>query len=318
MRKYFKALLRDSLIVAFIISLFIHIASGVYVAVKKTTPPDKAVEVVFLDKKDLDAMKKNALNRAQQIVDQSDKRLNDEIDEKAKYLSRFNQKVMKDTKAANTGKFQNDAHMGAAPKNERNNLTQKDKPKKVAKKNAEKKQSLDNGEIPLPKLAALKPQFEWDKNKSGVVNPGPVSQTDDHLKDVEVGAQTILSSREFIYYSYYSRIKERLRIFWEPKIKEKVTRIFQTGRKIASDEDRITKLVITLDREGKLIRVQVLGESGLSDLDAAAVEAFQAAAPFPNPPAGIVDPDGTIKIRWDFIIEATAGLLSPHGQMARN
>jgi protein TonB len=50
--------------------------------------------------------------------------------------------------------------------------------------------------------------------------------------------------------------------------------------------------------------VQVVSDSGVRDLDQAAVEAFQEAAPFPNPPSGIVDSDGTIKIRWDFILEA--------------
>jgi len=53
-----------------------------------------------------------------------------------------------------------------------------------------------------------------------------------------------------------------------------------------------------------LIKVQVIGRSGIQDLDDAAVEAFKAAAPFPNPPKGIVDEDGTIRIRWDFILEA--------------
>jgi protein TonB len=48
----------------------------------------------------------------------------------------------------------------------------------------------------------------------------------------------------------------------------------------------------------------VVGPSGLTDLDDAAVEAFRAAAPFPNPPNGIVEGDGLIRIRWDFILEA--------------
>jgi protein TonB len=76
------------------------------------------------------------------------------------------------------------------------------------------------------------------------------------------------------------------------------------GRTIASVEDRLTKVIIILDQKGTLIKVQVLDGSGVQDLDDAAVEAFRAAAPFPNPPKGIIDPDGTIKIRWDFVLEA--------------
>ena len=81
------------------------------------------------------------------------------------------------------------------------------------------------------------------------------------------------------------------------------------GRSIASNTDRITKIVIILDGQGTLQRVQVIGPSGLLDLDDAAVEAFRAAAPFPNPPKGIIESDGTVKIRWDFILEANAGSL---------
>lgn len=288
---------RDLFLTAFVISLFIHLISGVYVLLKKPFTAPESVEVVFVDKEDMKKM------RQLQIVEQSEKQLNNEVDEKAKYLSRFNQKVVEETKAANSGKFRNDARQGPAPKADQNKIAEK---KNKSQKAETKSANIDVGG--LPKLAALKPQFQWEKATAGVQNPGPVSQTDDHLKDAQLGAETMLSSREFVYYSYYSRIKERLRVFWEPKIKEKVTRIFMTGRKIASDEDRVTKLVIVLDRTGTLIKVQVLSESGLKDLDDAAIEAFQAAAPFPNPPAGIVEADGTIKIRWDFVIEAQAAM----------
>ena len=66
--------------------------------------------------------------------------------------------------------------------------------------------------------------------------------------------------------------------------------------------DKTTKTIIVLDSEGTLVRVQVIGASGLEDLDESAIEAFRAAAPFPNPPKGIIDPDGKIRIRWDFVI----------------
>src|SRR5690606_20044794 len=130
------------------------------------------------------------------------------------------------------------------------------------------------------------------------------SQSDDHLKQVKSGLQTLLSTREFVYYSYYKRIKDQIRQHWEPGVREKVKIIYKQGRNIASAKDRVTQLLVTLDRDGTLIRVDVLGPSGVIDLDAAAVEAFESAAPFPNPPDGIVEADGTIKIRWDFVLEA--------------
>jgi protein TonB len=152
----------------------------------------------------------------------------------------------------------------------------------------------------------LKPNFDWEAVPNRGNNPtqSQVSQQSDYLQDVEQGIQTLLTTREFIYYSYYARIKDRLQQYWEPKIKEKVQRLFQAGRTIASNGDRITQLIIVLDQKGILQKVKVIGESGVTDLDDAAIEAFRAAAPFPNPPKGIVEADGTIKIRWDFVLEA--------------
>jgi TonB family protein len=295
---------RNLIVIAFLVSVFLHFGTGLYVYLTDSrNVQSEPIEITIVDKQE--EMKK-ALSRAQQIVEQSEQRVNDEIDEKAKYLSRHNQKVLEETRAANSGRFQNDAKQGPVAKTE-SMKTEKPQPKeKQAKKTADKKAADMGGDMELPKLAALKPQFKWEKVEVGVRNPGPLSQTDDHLKNLPTGPQTLLSSREFVYYTYYSRIKERLRLFWEPKIREKITRLFMSGRRIASDSERITKLVITLDDKGTLVRVQVLGESGLKDLDDAAIEAFQSAAPFPNPPTGIVDSDGTIKIRWDFVLEASA------------
>lgn len=288
---------RNLLLLAFVISIFLHSATALRVYFwELPSKSDQSIEVVIIDS--------NKANRANQVVEQSEKRVNDEIDEKAKYLSRFNQKIVQETKAAENGKFQNDAKQGLAPKTETMKAVTLNKPEPALKESTKNKSKFSDSLNGLPKLSALRPQFEWNKPQVGVNDPGLKSQTDDHLKDVQVGAQTMLSSREFVYYSYYSRIKERLRMFWEPKIKEKVRRIFLSGRKIASSEERLTRLVITLDKDGKLIRVQVLNESGLKDLDDAAIEAFQSAAPFPNPPTGIVESDGTIRIRWDFILEA--------------
>ena len=76
------------------------------------------------------------------------------------------------------------------------------------------------------------------------------------------------------------------------------------GRSIASSQDRITRVLITLDRNGTLVSIKIIGESGIGELDAAAVDAFRSASPFPHPPQGMIETDGNIHIRWDFILEA--------------
>lgn len=274
--------------ISFAVSILVHIIFGTIVWIEslRKPRPERRETVEFV----IDERKAQAVEEEQrrQIVEQ-DKSVNDEIPEDAKFLSQQNQKVKEETRAQNRGTFTNQAAQNLAEQRQK-----VEKPK-------ERNRKLDHG---LPTFEALKPKFEWDNMGSKSQERSTASQSDDYLKDVKTGVQTMLSTREFLYYSYYNRIKAQLKQYWEPKIKEKVKRIFAQGRQIASDQDRITKVVIHLNDAGVLIRVQVVGESGVRDLDDAAVEAFRAAAPFPNPPKGIVDADGTIKIRWDFILES--------------
>jgi protein TonB len=265
-----------------------------------------------------------------QIVEQSEKQLNDETPENARFLSRNNQKVVRETQAKLNGQFKNSESADETPSKDDREGSKSETLKAATKtpSSPEQSQTADPEEslkepltssdgISISKngrssqiLKDFTPSFMPKAPKPNEDAPtgggkGP-SATDDHLKNVALGMQTLLSTREFVYYSYYNRIKDKLRQYWEPKIKEKMERIMRQGRTVASTGDKITRMIIILDENGTLQKVQVISPSGVQDLDEAAVEAFRAAAPFPNPPQGIVEPDGTIKIRWDFILEANA------------
>ena len=239
-----------------------------------------------------------------QIVEQESPPVNNEVPEDAKFLGKHNQKVQQETRSEKSGSFSNAGSAGQKTTKTPQNPRQ---PKPVSRK------LVGN----LPSLAQLKPQFNFTPKAENIVveKSGDASQTSDHLNDTEKRLQTLMSTREFLYYSYYQRIREKIRQKWEPLIKQKVKKVFASGRTIASARDRVTQIVITLNKEGSLLRVQVIGESGIHDLDEAAVEAFKQAEPFPNPPRGIIESDGTIKIRWDFVLEAS---YTPHieGQYA--
>ncbi len=287
----FRQLFKASLI----LSLMLHLGLSLYLSFIADQKPTKQ-EVIEITLQEPPAQTPNELPK--QIVQQNDKPLNDEVDEKAKFLGQFNQRVVEQTKAQKHGDFQN----------QRDLKDSEATPKQAAEKKSKMKQAFSANKKMLngvPVMEALRPSFDWDRieNKGGSKRE-VASKTDDYLKDVKDGVQTQLSTREFLYYSYYNRIRGQLKQYWEPKIKDKVKKIFSQGRNIAADEDRITKVLIVLNNAGTLVKVQVVGESGVRDLDDAAVEAFRAAAPFPNPPKGIVDTDGLIKIRWDFILEA--------------
>jgi len=264
-------------------------------ATQKPVVP-QAVTIEILDQKPVPVKpetiaKKDSSKLEKQIVEQDEKALNQERPEETYFLSAHDQKVAKQTQAVNHGEFQN-----LKSKN-----TKAGKPVE-GKKSAPKLDQLLAAYDPM--AAGMKKQEAKTMQEAEAAQKGgETSQTVDHLKNIDQGIETLLNTREFKYYTYYNRIRKQLSQYWEPKVKEKVSTMYQQGRRIASAQDRITKLLIVLDASGTLVNVQVLSDSGVRDLDDAAVESFRAAAPFPNPPKGIIETDGTVKIRWDFVLE---------------
>lgn len=234
---------------------------------------------------------KKAEQMERQIVEQEEKKTNEEAPD-TRFLSAQNQKVEKQTIARKKGEFKNAQKESASP-----NEALPKKSWNLAKKLSA---NPDFSEIGIKKVE-LSDSGDSAEKKSDLAEG---SQTNDYLKDVDQGLETLLNAREFKYYSYYNRIRRQLSQHWEPKVRVKLSQLFKQGRHIAASTDRITKLIVVLDRSGNLVKVQVLKESGVTDLDDAATEAFQSAAPFPNPPTGIIENDGTVKIRWDFVLES--------------
>jgi protein TonB len=136
----------------------------------------------------------------------------------------------------------------------------------------------------------------------GGENPG--SATNDYLKDIKEGDRTMLSTKEFVYFGYYRRIRERLEVAWNSRLRSTLDSYVYGGRRLANQRDYVTGLLIVLDRNGVITGLQVLQQSGATELDQAAIDAFNQAGPFPDPPAGLVDEKGEIKIRWDFVLQS--------------
>jgi TonB family protein len=148
--------------------------------------------------------------------------------------------------------------------------------------------------IPTRKPTAPEPQ--WAQGNPGSLGPS------DYIKGMKEGEQTALNTREFVFYGYFQRIRTSLDRAWNKTLRENLERFFRRGRRLASDLDYTTRTLVTLNQGGKVTKVQVLEESGTHDLDDAAVRAFNEAGPFPNPPRGLVDSEGKVVIRWDFVL----------------
>jgi protein TonB len=294
--------MKRSVYLGILFSLALHLMLGAALFVAKfqaPAAPAKPNTVTFeildqepVKKPDTSVVKKERVRlENKQIVEQDETPLNQEVPEDSRFLSAHNQKVLKQTQAVNRGEFQNLKTKSAK-----------------AGKPVEAKKALPKIEKLLadydPMAAMMKKQEAKTLQEAEAVQKGgTVSQSSDYVNNVDQGIETLLNTREFKYYTYYNRIRKQLSHYWEPKVREKMTNLFQQGRSIASARDRITKLLIVLNPAGTLVNVQVLSDSGVRDLDDAAIEAFRAAAPFPNPPKGIIETDGTVKIRWDFVLE---------------
>lgn len=291
----------------------------VFVVDKLTLPPPEkeAVSINFLSPEDLQKMaqadaaaKKKTFVPNNQVVEQSEVSSNEVVPENARFLSAKNQQVKKQTVAAARGDFQNlksKEQARSQPQGDgkkKSSSPAEDTKKQIAKdlfKSFDATEALERQKI-ADKQSGLGEGRDSTEPNTGTATDA--SKTNDYVKDVDVGLETVLNTREFKYYSYYTRIRKQLSQHWEGRVRDKLSKLFREGRApAATNQDRITKLMIVLNDKGTLVRVQILSDSGIRDLDDAAIEAFRAAAPFPNPPKGIVEGDGTVKIRWDFVLE---------------
>jgi protein TonB len=161
--------------------------------------------------------------------------------------------------------------------------------------------AFEKGHNPLKaaaKTAASKRQVAGQKRNN---NQTGVSSTNDYVEDVPLGDLTYLNTVEYKYYGFFHRIRQKLEQFWGRSIHEKAEAIMKEGRRVASNDNLITALVVTLNEAGEIVNIVIKGSSGVKELDDSAVESFNEAGPFPNPPKELVE-NGEVKIEWGFVI----------------
>jgi len=79
--------------------------------------------------------------------------------------------------------------------------------------------------------------------------------------------------------------------------------MYRTGRRLPANSQRITGVSVVMDERGNIIDVSVQSASGVSELDEAAIESFNRAGPFPNPPQGMIQ-NGRVQIEWGFVVKS--------------
>jgi protein TonB len=209
-----------------------------------------------------------------QIV-QSENRVDDEISLKARFLSDKNRHFMKETVARRIDLFQGSEEAESTKK-----------PKK---------------ELSLSNLGAF-PKEHRPWHPKAVKKRKSLSSTNDDVERIPLGDLTSLNTAEYKYYGFYLRIRQRLEQFWGQNIFQIAQKLLKQGRRIGTQDRLLTSLVVTLDAAGDITSVEIKGASGVSELDSAAVESFNQAGPFPNPPKGLVQ-NGEVRIEWGFVVK---------------
>lgn len=242
----------------------------------------------------------NLPSKAKELVKTEDSTTKAE-DPNAKFLAEKAQTVEKQTKARRKGEFQAG---GEAAKSESGGAVQPE----------ENAGELTGTEIPDPDGIlpgkAKGVRKDWKSltlTDLGMGGHGlSVGTSEDFLRDVVEGDRTVLSTKEVKFFSYHYRVKELIQRFWRPNVQRKLAHVWGAGKQIRTDE-LTTKVVALLDEQGKLQRVRRVASCGVPEVDLAATEAFEAAGPFPNPPKGMVEDDGFVRLYWDFIVTLETG-----------
>ena len=134
-----------------------------------------------------------------------------------------------------------------------------------------------------------------------------LSQTSDFLPGVKLGSHTLLNTKEFTYYSFFVRLKEQLYWRWLKYFKRDHS---DSLISLARERQRLfsTYLYAVLSSDGEMQDLMVVDSSGSEVADTAALHAFLSAAPFPNPPEGLVEADGFIHIQQSFHIYVSSSV----------
>jgi TonB family protein len=160
------------------------------------------------------------------------------------------------------------------------------------------------GDLAVPMIPKYAPQSQTKREEQAKNDnwADQGSSPQDYVHGYKESDRTALNTKEFLFYGYYQRIRARLDSAWVPILRSKLVRYYNSGRHLASDMEHETKVVVILNKGGDVVQVKLVSESGTRDLDDAAIDAFNQAGPFPNPPKGIANASGVIEIPWEFVL----------------
>lgn len=133
-------------------------------------------------------------------------------------------------------------------------------------------------------------------NKEGLASPVAASSSkqsiagapQNDLLDEKRAAVVALNTRAFIGAEYMNRIRRQVNLYWQQNLDNLSPSLRLTKSRY------VTVVAAVLTSEGGLETIEVTDESGSAAMDDCVTNAFRIAAPFPNPPAQLIQRDGRV------------------------
>lgn len=303
--------LENKISLSFIISISLHllicsalfnkkVATEVFSTVEKISSKKLVDLTKFKNVRVISAKELNQIKRQMVFTAQNGKKVKPV---QSRFQGESDQTFEKQTMASNLG---NTKDAGLGKKNGSSEFTT-DKNKNHNQNSKLEKLSLSTiGAINVntdlnPKQVAQSNDSLGSENGS-LAERGLASSTD-FVENIPLGEVSNLNTTENKYYGFYHRIKLKLEQHWGSTIRDRARRLYKKGGRIPASDSLITSLTIVLSDKGQIIDIKIEGTSGIRELDQAAVESFNKAGPFPNPPKGLLV-DGRAVIQWGFVVKS--------------
>ena len=195
------------------------------------------------------------------------------IKDRAKYLGEKTQRVTEETRAEGFGS----PRSGSSEKR--------------FKPMAKEKPSQNKGVVPsIRKFGSLLEPGEKTKLQRGSFNVLD--------SDVKISSQTILSTDEYVYATFYNRMRESIAVYWEPKVREVMENRFSH----LTPGIYKTETKIYISRAGEILDVEIEQSSGVLKLDDIATTSVKEAHAFLNPPSQLFEVDPRAGLDFGFYV----------------
>ena len=234
-----------------------------------------------------------------------------DLKEKAKFLSKEAKRVKEEVKAHNNGRTQNqDLNSIPTPTLDNPSAMGSQHQQGQAKPGSQKnQQSQSRPDEVQSSLAGLKPKptqvggmngAQEGFGKNLVIGSSSLAE---YIPGIKEGGFTALNTDQFTYYTFFERVNEQVRYRWVSFVRNYIASLSDSKLNELAKYQRVYQIEIVLSGEGQYLKGFIHHSSGDNALDITAIDAFQGAAPFLNPPKGLIEEDGNIHLHYSFIVE---------------